>query len=59
MIFQWYKIDFGGSDQALLDFLRKNGTEDFQSKVKAFDEACGTAKPKIVWDKYNWGLNTK
>lgn len=59
MIFQWYKPDFGGTDKSLLEFLRTNGTETYQSQFKAFEEACGQNGVRIAYDTYNWGLNKK
>ena len=55
MIFKWYKIDFGGSDRALLDTLLKYLDE---GKDKAFLEA-NRNQIRIRYQPYDWNLNTE
>ena len=53
MIFKWYKIDFGGSDNALLDTLLKYLDE---GKDKAFVEE-NRNQIRIRYQPYDWNLN--
>jgi hypothetical protein len=53
MIFRWYKIDFGGSDQALLDTLLTHLDE---GKDKAFLEK-NRGQIRIRYQPYDWNLN--
>jgi hypothetical protein len=53
MIFKWYKIDFGGSDNALLDTLLKYLDE---GKDKAFLEE-NRNQIRIRYQPYDWNLN--
>jgi hypothetical protein len=53
MIFKWYKIDFGGSDRALLDTLL-NYLDD--GKDKAFLEE-NRNQIRIRYQPYDWNLN--
>lgn len=53
MIFKWYKIDFGGSDRALLDTLLNYLDE---GKDKAFLEE-NRNQIRIQYQPYDWNLN--
>jgi hypothetical protein len=53
MIFKWYKIDFGGSDRALLDTLLNHLDE---GKDKAFLEE-NRNQIRIRYQPYDWNLN--
>ena len=53
MIFKWYKIDFGGSDRALLDTLLNYLDE---GKDKAFLEE-NRNQIRIRYQPYDWNLN--
>jgi len=53
MIFKWYKIDFGGSDRALLDTLLNYLDE---GKDKAFLEE-NRNQTRIRYQPYDWNLN--
>jgi len=53
MIFKWYKIDFGGSDRALLDTLL---TYLDEGKDKAFLEE-NRNQIRIRYQPYDWNLN--
>jgi len=53
MIFKWYKIDFGGSDRALLDTLLNYLDE---GKDKAFLEE-NRNQVRIRYQPYDWNLN--
>jgi len=53
MIFKWYKIDFGGSDRALLDTLLNYLDE---GKEKAFLEE-NRNQIRIRYQPYDWNLN--
>jgi hypothetical protein len=53
MIFKWYKIDFGGSDRALLDTLLNYLDE---GKDKAFLEE-NKNQIRIRYQPYDWNLN--
>jgi hypothetical protein len=53
MIFKWYKIDFGGSDRALLDTLFTHLDE---GKDKAFLEE-NRNRIRIRYQPYDWNLN--
>mgnify|MGYP001576501794 CR=1 FL=1 len=55
MIFKWYKIDFGGSDRALLDTLLNYLDE---GKDKAFLEE-NRNQIRIRYQPYDWNLNTQ
>jgi hypothetical protein len=53
MIFKWYRIDFGGSDKALLDTLLNYRDE---GKDKAFLEK-NRNQIRIRYQPYDWNLN--
>ena len=53
MIFKWYKIDFGGSDRALLDTLLNYLDK---GKDKAFIEE-NRNQIRIQYQPYDWNLN--
>ena len=53
MIFKWYKVDFGGSDRALLDTLLKYLDE---GKGKIFLEE-NRNQFRIRYQPYDWNLN--
>jgi hypothetical protein len=55
MIFKWYKIDFGGSDRALLDTLLNYLDE---GKDKAFLKE-NRNQIRIRYQPYDWNLNTE
>ena len=48
-IFKWYKDDFGGSDQAVLDHLRQYGNPTTQQKLQG--------RQNIRGHFYDWSLN--
>jgi Protein of unknown function, DUF547 len=48
-IYVWYKADFGGSDQGVLDHLRRYATPALARKL--------TGASPIEDHKYDWGLN--
>jgi hypothetical protein len=54
MIFKWYKVDFGGSDQAiletLLNYLDEGGKKNFLKEKKN--------QIRINYLPYDWNLNT-
>ena len=48
-IFKWYKDDFGGSDQAVLNHLRQYANASTQQKLQGKQSICGHF--------YDWSLN--
>lgn len=48
-IFHWYKVDFGGTDQTLLNHLQKYAQPDLRAQLKNYQGA-------IAHD-YDWSLN--
>ena len=53
MIFKWYKVDFGGSDEALIDtilsFLDEGKQKDFLKDNRD--------RVRIKYQPYDWNLN--
>lgn len=48
-IYRWYRVDFGNSDQGILDHLRKYADEKLQVKLRNVKAISG--------DNYDWSLN--
>ena len=71
MLFSWYKPDFGGNDEEVLDWIRKNGSGDLKVKFEKFEDAIRNSndyikeprfgenlKIKVAFDPYVWDLNS-
>ena len=48
-IYQWFKVDFGGTDEGVLDHVRKYANEDLKAKLEG--------KTSIAGFGYDWALN--
>ena len=72
MLFSWYKSDFGGSDEDVLNWIRKNGSGELKVKFEKFEDSIRNSndyikeprfgenlKIKIAFDPYIWDLNNK
>ena len=72
MLFSWYKADFGGSDEDVLNWIRKNGSGELKVKFENFEDSIRNSndyikeprfgenlKIKVAFDPYIWDLNNK
>lgn len=56
-IFQWYKVDFGGSNESVVDWIFDHlHKQNLKDDIKSVRQTAGY---KIVYQPYNWDLNTK
>lgn len=69
MLFSWYRLDFGSTDQEVLEWIKNNGSNELKAKFENFYETIsesveniqeprfGNVKIKISYDEYIWDLN--
>ena len=57
MLFSWYREDFGANDREVLDWIISHSAPDLRTKLLAAFPAS-SATPKLVYDAYDWGLNS-
>jgi hypothetical protein len=55
-LFQWYRVDFGKSDDEVLAFVKAKSSAETQKAFAEFEEAC--KNKTIVYAPYNWAMNT-
>ena len=53
MLFDWYKEDFGGSADKIIDWVTLHAPKDLVESIKKLQ------RPKLRFNNYNWDLNDK
>lgn len=53
MLFEWYKEDFGGSTEKIIDWITLHSPKDLAESIKKLKT------PKVRFTSYNWDLNDK
>ena len=59
MLFSWYKPDFGGNDEEVLDWIRKNGSGDLKVKLEKFEDAIRNSNDYIKEPRFGENLKIK
>ena len=54
-IFQWYKVDFGGSNESVVNWIASNIAPG--EKCENIKQLITSKKYKVKYQNYNWGLN--
>ena len=69
MLFNWYKEDFGGNDESILDWMKNYGSNELKKRYEQFEKEIydnnnfikeprfGDIKFKIKYSPYDWSVN--
>lgn len=58
MLHNWYRQDFGSTDDEVLSWIKDRSSPQLRSKFDAFQAGiAGGQKPKIAYAAYDWSLN--
>lgn len=58
MLFSWYRLDFGASDQEIVSWIRDHMPDGSAVKKDLTKLLSGSAPFTIVYNTYNWNLNS-
>lgn len=56
MLLSWYRQDFGVSDAEVIQWILKHSPPSLAAQISDFLIACPV--PTLVYDSYDWGLNS-
>lgn len=58
MLFSWYRKDFGSTDVEVIQWIKRNASEELADRITAFEKVCEPLVPKITFMPYDWNLNS-
>jgi Protein of unknown function, DUF547 len=59
MLFSWYAEDFGGTDAAIIDWIRAHTGDPLAASITELCKQCAAKgrNPKLLYEPYDWSLN--